>query len=216
MADEHSLNADLARILQKAGIQAEPQIRFTYNKGKRRVVDIVCREVQGYTIGIEAKMRLGQQSKRQQKTSIAQAEEIIEKSFCDAAIALIYPDGYKNQNHLESGKVKVAVRTPLSSGKKNPPEWNNCPVQSLPGIIKGIPSQLSKSEELSKRAETAIHQAYKKIEKDKNSIMDKLRSGDLDELAQVTDFRGLLVDLLACFMFHHKLDQTIPDQPEFR
>ena len=108
----------------------------------------------------------------------------------------------------------MAVRTPLSIGKKNAPQWEKCPVQSLPGIIKGIPSQLSKSEELSKRAETAILNAFKKIGKeDAAKIMANLRSG---ELAQVTDFNGLLVDLLTCFMFHHKLDQIIQDQPEFR
>ena len=149
--------------------------------------------------------------------AIAQADELIEKSFCDAAIALIYPDGYQNQDHLQTGTVEVAVRTPLSIGKKNKPEWKNAPVQSLPGIIKGIPSRLSKSEELSKRAETAILNAFKKIGKeDAAKIMANLRQQNLDELANVTDFNGLLVDLLTCFMFHYKLDQTIPDQPEFR
>ena len=206
MADEHSLNADLARILQKAGIQAEPQIRFTYNKGKRRVVDIVCREVQGYTIGIEAKMRLGQQSKRQQKASIAQAEEIIEKSFCDAAIALIYPDGYKNQNHLESGKVKVAVRTPILTGKKKTPEWQDYAVKDLPGFLTSIPSQLGKPEELSKRAEIAINEAFKKF--NKQDVEYIMRS--IGEAAEETNVKGLLTDLLAVVMFHTKLDGIIP------
>ena len=214
MANENTLNADLARILQKARIQADPEHTFKQADGKPRRPDILCK-VQGQHIGIEAKLSMGGKLS-QPLQAIAQADELIEKSFCDAAIALIYPDGYQNQDHLQTGEVQAAVRTPLSIGKKKPPEWNNCPVQSLPRLIKGIPSRLSKSEELSKRAEIAVNQAAKKFDKEKketDSIMANLRSG---ELAQVTDFNGLLVDLLACFMFHHKLDGIIPDQPEFR
>lgn len=202
MANENTLNADLARILQKARIQADPEHTFKQADGKPRRPDILCK-VQGQHIGIEAKLSMGGKQS-QPIQAIAQADELIEKSFCDAAIALIYPDGYKNQDHLQSGTIQTAVRTPLSSGKKNPPQWNNCPVQALPRLLKGIPSQLSKSEELSKRAEIAVNQAAKKIGKENAAkIMANLRSG---ELAQVTDFNGLLVDLLTCFMFHHKLD----------
>ena len=214
MANENTLNADLARILQKARIQADPEHTFKQADGKPRRPDILCK-VQGQHIGIEAKLSMGGKLS-QPLQSIAQADELIEKSFCDAAIALIYPDGYQNQDHLQSGKVEVAVRTPLLTGKKNQPQWKECEVKALPSLIKGIPSQLSKSEELSKRAETAIHQAFKKFDKEKketDSIMANLRSG---ELAQVTDFNGLLVDLLTCFMFHHKLDGIIQDQPQFR
>ena len=214
MANENTLNADLARILQNKGILADPEHTFKKADGKPRRPDILC-EVQGQQIGIEAKMRMG--GKLSQPTqAIAQADDLIEKSFCDAAIALIYPDGYKNQDDLQPGKVEVAVRTPLSSGKKNAPQWKDCPVQALPRLIKGIPSQLSQSEELSKRAEIAILQAFKKFDKEKketDSIMANLRSG---ELANVTEFEGLLVDLLTCFMFHFKLDQIIQDQPQFR
>ena len=216
MADEHSLNADLARILQKAGIQAEPQVPFTYNKGKRRVADLVCK-VKGQQIGIEAKMRMGKQKRiANQSKAIAQADDLIEKSFCDAAIALIYPDGYKNQDHLQSGTVEVAVRTPILIGKKNPPQWKDYPVKDLPAFITRIPSQLGKPEELSKRAEIAVHEAFKKIADDADSIMVNLRKKDPNELADVTNFKGLLVDLITCFMFHYKLDGIIKDQPQFR
>ena len=211
MANENTLNADLARILQKARIQADPEHTFKQADGKPRRPDLLCK-VQGQHIGIEAKLSMGGKLS-QPANAIAQADELIEKSFCDAAIALIYPDGYQNQDHLQTGKVEIAVRTPLSSGKKNAPQWKHCEVQSLHRIIKGIPSQLSQSEELSKRAEIAVNQAFKKFsDEDRAAIMDELRSG---ELAQVTDFNGLLVDLLTCFMFHYKLDGIIPDQPEF-
>ena len=46
--------------------------------------------------------------------------------------------------------------------------------------------------------------------------MANLRSGEHSELANITDFKGLLVDLLTCFMFHYKLDTIIKDQPQFR
>ncbi len=206
MADEHSLNSNLAEILRKAGIQAEPQVSFTYNKGKRRVADLVCK-VKGQQIGIEAKLSMGGKLS-QPLQAIAQADDLIEKSFCDAAIALLYPDGYKNQDDLEKGEVKVAVRTPILTGKKNQPEWEECPVKDLPGLIEGIPSRLSKSEDLSKRAEIAVHEAFKKFDQeDVDSIQTHLRQEDTEELADVTNFKGLLVDLLTCFMFHYKLDR---------
>ena len=207
MADEHSLNADLARILQKAGIQAEPQVPFTYNKGHRRVADLVCK-VQGQHIGIEAKLGMGSKLNANQARATAQADDLIERSFCDAAIALIYPDSYKNQDDLQSGEVDVAVRTPLSIGKKNAPQWEKCSVKDLPGLIESIPSRLSKSEDLSKRAEIAVNEAFKKFDKeDVDSIQTHLRKEDTNELAEVTNFKGLLVDLLTCFMFHYKLDR---------
>ena len=206
MADEHSLNSNLAEILRKAGIEAEAQVTFTDNKGKRRVVDIVCLDVKGYTIGIEAKMRLGQQSKRQQKASIRQAEEIIEKNFCDAAIGLIYPDGYKHQNHLEIGKVKVAVRTPILAGKKKTPQWKDYAVKDLAGFLTSIPSQLGKPEELAKRAENAVNEAFKKFSKEDVAYI--MRS--IGEAAEETNVKGLLTDLLAVVMFHTKLDEIIP------
>ena len=216
MADEHSLNADLARILQKAGIQADPQHTFPYGTGNRRIADLVCK-VQGQHIGIEAKLGMGAKRSANQARAIAQADELIEKSFCDAAIALIYPDGYQNQDDLQTGKVEVAVRTPLSIGKKNPPQWEECPVKDLPGLIESIPSRLSQSEDLSKRAEIAVHQAFKKFDQeDVDSIQTHLRQEDTNELADVTNFKGLLVDLLTCFMFHYKLDQIIHLIPQFR
>ena len=217
MADEHSLNADLARILQKAGIQAEAQVSFQYNKGKRRVADLVCK-VQGQQIGIEAKMCMGKQKRTANQTkAIAQADDLIEKSFCDAAIGLLYPDSYKNQDDLQSGKVEVAVRTPLSIGKKNKPEWKECEVKALPEFIARLPSQLGKPEEMSKRAEIAVNEAFKKFDQeDIDSIQTQLRKEDTNELAEVTNFKGLLVDLLTCFMFHYKLDTIIKDQPKFR
>ena len=99
------------------------------------------------------------------------------------------------------------MRTPLSIGKKNKPQWEKCPVKDLPGLIQRIPSQLSKSEDLSKRAEIAVHQAFKKFDQeDVESIQTNLLEEDTDELADVTKFKGLLVDLLTCFMFHTKLD----------
>ena len=211
MPDEHSLNADLARILQKAGIKAEPQVPFTYNKGNRRVADIVCYEVQGYKIGIEAKRGWGIKLELNKRASIAQAEELVDtknyRNFCDAAIALIYPDGYENQDHLQSGKIKIALRTPILIGKKKPPEWNERAVKDLPEFIARIPSQLGKPEELAKRAEIVVNEAFKKFSRDQvDSIMDKLRKEDPNELADVTNFKGLLVDLLTCFMFHSRLD----------
>ena len=217
MADEHSLNADLARILQKAGIDAEPQVRFTDNKGKLRTPDIVCFDVKGQQIGIEAKMGMGKQKRNaNQVRAIAQADDLIEKSFCDAAIALIYPDGYQNEDDLRTGTIQAAVRTPLSIGKKNKPQWKEYKVKQLPGLIQRIPTQLGKPEELSKRAEIAVNQAFKKIADAADSVMDKLRKGNPDELAEITNFKGLLVDLLTCFMFHSRLDDIIKDQPEFR
>ena len=215
MANENTLNADLARILQNKGIQADPEHTFKQADGKPRRPDILC-EVQGQQIGIEAKMRMG--GKLSQPTqAIAQTDELIEKSFCDAAIALIYPDGYQTQDDLLTGEVQAAVRTPLSIGKKNKPQWEKCPVKDLPGLIQRIPSQLSKSEDLSKRAEIAVNQASKKFDKeDVDSIQTHLRKEDTNELANITDFKGLLVDLLTCFMFHTKLDRIIKDQPQFR
>ena len=216
MADEHSLNSNLAEILRQAGIDAEPQVTFIDNKGKLRRPDLVCK-VQGQQIGIEAKMRMGSNRIANQARAIAQADDLIEKSFCDAAIGLIYPDSYKNQDDLQSGKVDVAVRTPLSIGKKNAPQWEKCPVKDLPGLIESIPSRLSKSEDLSKRAEIAVNEAFKKFDKeDVDSIQTHLRKEDTSELADVTNFKGLLVDLLTCFMFHYKLDRIIKDQPQFR
>ena len=107
MADEHSLNSNLAEIPRQAGIQAEPQVTFTDNKGK--------------------------------------------------------------------------------------------------------------PEEMSKRAEIAVNEAFKKFDQeDIDSIQTQLRKEDTNELAEVTNFKGLLVDLLTCFMFHYKLDTIIKDQPQFR
>ena len=211
MADEHSLNADLARILQKSGIKAEPQVPFTYNKGKRRVADIVCYEVQGYKIGIEAKRGWSNKLEPNKKASISQAEELVDtknyRNFCDAAIALIYPDGYENQDHLEKGEVKIALRTPILIGKKKTPEWQDYAVKDLPDFIARIPSQLGKPEELEKRAEIAVNEAFKKFsKKDAKYIKDSL-----GEAAEETNFKGLLIDLLTCFMFHTKLDE-IRDQ----
>ncbi len=218
MADENSLNANLAEILRKAlrkdlgeSVDVDTEIPFTYNKGKRRVADIVCYEVQGYKIGIEAKRGWGIKLNPNKKASIAQAEELVDtknyRNFCDAAIALIYPDGYENQDHLQSGKVKVAIRTPILIGKKKTPEWKEYAVKDLPDFIARIPSQLGKPEELSKRAEIAINEAFKKFSKDQiESIMDNLRKEDPNELADITNFKGLLVDLLTCFMFHSRLD----------
>ncbi len=207
MADEHSLNADLARILQKSGIQAEPQVPFTYNKGKRRVADLVCYEVQGYKIGIEAKRGWGNKLNANQKAAIRQAEELVDtknyRNFCDAAIALIYPDDYENQDHLQSGTVKVAVRTPILIGKKKTPEWQDYAVKDLSNFITRIPSQLGKPEELEKRAEIAVNEAFKKFSpKDAKYIKDSL-----GEAAEETNFKGLLIDLLTVFMFHTKLDE---------
>ena len=126
MVDEHSLNSNLAEILRKAGIKAEPQVPFQYGKGDRRVADLVCRDFQVYTIGIAAKLSWGNKLKANKKASIRQAEELVfnkaKRNFCDAAIGLIYPDSYKNQDHLQTGKVEVAVRTPLDVRKQNQPE----------------------------------------------------------------------------------------------
>ena len=216
MADEHSLNSNLAQILRQAGIDAEPQVTFTDNKGKPRRPDIVCK-VQGQHIGIEAKLGMVGKLNVNQARAIAQADDLIEKSFCDAAIALIYPDGYKNQDHLQTGTIQAAVRTPILIGKKNAPQWGKCPVKDLPGLIESIPSRLSKSEDLSKRAEIAVNEAFKKFDKkDVDSIQTHLRKEDTGELADITNFKGLLVDLLTCFMFHYKLDRIIKDQPQFR
>ena len=216
MADEHSLNSNLAEILRKARIEAEPQFSFKYGTGNRRVADLVCK-VQGQHIGIEAKLGMVGKRNVNQARAVAQADDLIEKSFCDAAIAIIYPDGYKNQDHLQTGTIQAAVRTPILIGKKNAPQWEKCPVKDLPGLIESIPSRLSKSEDLSKRAEIAVNEAFKKFDKkDENSIQTHLRKEDTGELADITNFKGLLVDLLTCFMFHYKLDRIIKDQPQFR
>ena len=104
------------------------------------------------------------------------------------------------------------MRTPLSVGKRNLPEWKECKVQALPGLLQRITRRLSQSEELSKRAEIAVHQAFKKFSKeDIDSIMANLRQASTNELAEVTNSKGLLVDLLTCFMFHYKLG-TVPAQ----
>ena len=62
MADEHSLNANLAEILRKAlrkdlgeAVDVDTEIPFKYATGARRYADIVCKDVQGYDIVIEAK-----------------------------------------------------------------------------------------------------------------------------------------------------------------
>lgn len=171
MANENALNAYLAEVLRQAGIRTEVEYPFPIDKRGKRLADLACFDVQGYTIGIEAKHGWGVKLASNKKASITQADELVVNEAierkCHAAVALIYPDGYQNQDHLQTGKVEVAVRTPLSIGKKNPPQWKDCPVQSLPRLIKGIPSQLSKSEELSKRAETAVNQALKKFDKEK-------------------------------------------------
>ena len=205
------MNSNLAEILRKAGIKAEPQVPFQYDKGDRRVADLVCRDFQGYTIGIEAKLGWGNKLKANKKASSRQAEELVfnkaKRNFCDAAIALIYPDGYKNQDHLQSGKVKIAVRTRILIGKKNPPEWKDYAVKDLPDFIPRIPSQLGKPEELVKRAEIAVNEAFKKFSKtDAEYIMLSI-----GEAAGKTNFKGLLIDLLTVFMFHTKLDEIIPN-----
>ena len=209
MPDEHSLNADLARILKKRGIKgAAPQVTVKDDKGKRRTPDIVCKDVQGYDIVIEAKRGWGVKLEPNKKASVRQADELIAKSFCHAAIALIYPDGYENQDHLQTGKVKVAVRTPIDIRKQTKPKWKERAVKDLPRFIEGIPSQLvGQPEELAKRAEIAINQAFKKFSQDDVAIvMENLRQGNYEDLASITNFKGLLVDLLTCFMFHTKLD----------
>ena len=209
MADEHSLNSNLAEILRQAKIDAAPQVTVKDDKGKRRTPDIVCKDVQGYDIVIEAKRGWGSSKLNANKTnSIRQADELVDKHFCHAAIALIYPDGYENQDHLQTGKVKVAVRTPIDIRKKKSPQWKNRLIKDLPRFIKGIPSQLvGQPEELAKRAETSVNQADKKFSKDDvAAVMDNLRQGNHEELAKITNFKGLLVDLLTCFMFHTKLD----------
>ena len=58
MADEHSLNSNLAEILRQAGIDVKPQVSFKDNNGKLRTPDLVCK-VQGQQIGIEAKLSMG-------------------------------------------------------------------------------------------------------------------------------------------------------------
>ncbi len=221
MANENALNAYLAEILRQAGIRTEVEYPFPINKRGKRLADLACFDVQGYTIGIEAKHGWGVKLASNKKASIAQADELVVNETierkCHAAVALIYPDSYKTLDHLQNGKVKVAIRTPLDIRKQNKPEWNSRKVKDLPRFIKGIPSQLiGQPEELSKRAEIAVNQAFKMLSADADSIMDNLRQENPEELAKITNFKGLLVDLLTCFMFHYKLDTIIKDQPQFR
>ncbi len=218
MADENSLNANLAEILRKAlrkdlgeSVDVDTEIPFKYATGARRYADIVCYEIQGYKIGIEAKRGWGVKLGANKQASVRQAEELVDtknyRNFCDAAIALIYPDGYENQDHLQSGKIKIALRTPILIGKKKPPQWQDYAVKDLPDFIARIPSQLGKPEELEKRAEIAVNEAFKKFsKKDAKYIKDSL-----NEAAEETTFKGLLIDLLTVFMFHTKLDE-IGDQ----
>ena len=112
----------------------------------------------------------------------------------------------------------MAVRTPIDIRKQTKPKWKERAVKDLPRFIEGIPSQLvGQPEELAKRAEIAINQAFKKFSQDDVAIViDNLRKGNHEELARITNFKGLLIDLLTCFMFHTKLDDIIKDQPQFR
>ena len=207
MANENALNAYLAEILRKAGIRTEVEYPFPIDKRSKRLADLACFEVEGYTIGIEAKHGWGVKLASNKKASIAQADELVVNEAierkCHAAVALIYPDSYKTLDHLQGGKVKVAIRTPLDIRKQNKPEWNSRKVKDLPGLIKRIPSQLiGQPEELAKRAEIAVNQAFKMLhEEDEPSIQNKL-----GEAGEATNLKGLLVDLLTCFMFHSKLD----------
>ena len=221
MANENALNAYLAEILRQAGIRTEVEYPFPIDKRSKRLADLACFEVEGYTIGIEAKHGWGVKLASNKKASIAQADELVVNEAierkCHAAVALIYPDSYKTLDHLQNGKVKVAIRTPLDIRKQNKPEWNSRKVKDLSGLIKRIPSQLiGQPEELTKRAEIAANQAFKMLSADADSIMDNLRQENPEELAKITNFKGLLVDLLTCFMFHYKLDTIIKDQPKFR
>ena len=206
MANENALNAYLAEILRQAGIRTEVEYPFPINKRGKRLADLACFDVQGYTIGIEAKHGWGVKLAPNKKASIAQADELVVNEAierkCHAAVALIYPDRYQTLDHLQNGTVKVAIRTPLDIRKKNQPEWNPRKVKDLPGLIKRIPSQLiGQPEELAKRAEIAVNQAFKMLEEDEKSIQNKL-----GEAGEATNLKGLLVDLLTCFMFHTKLD----------
>ncbi len=210
MADEHSLNSNLAEILRKAGIQAEPQVSFTYNKGKRRVADLVCYEVQGHTIGIEAKYGWGNKLNANQKAVLLQADEAVEYNACDAAVALIYQDGLTTAADVENGKAWIALRTPILIGKKKPPEWNERAVKDLPDYIKGIPSQLGKPEELAKRAENAVNQAFQKFSKADTEYIMRSLGEEVKETKVKELIKGLLIDLLTCFMFHTKLDEIVP------
>ena len=223
MTSENSLNANLAEILRKAlnpqklkhGIRVGTEIPFKYDTGAKRNADLVCFEVQGYTIGIEAKRGWGIKLNANKQASIAQADELVvnkaKKHFCDGALAIIYPDKYENQDDLEGGKVQVAERTPFRIRKKKPPEWKVYAVKDLPKLIRSLPSQLGQPEDLAKRAEIAVNDAFKKFDKkDVQYIMrdfvDIIR--DAGEAAKATNLKGLLVDLLTCFMFHTKLDET--------
>ena len=221
MANENALNAYLAEILRKAKIRMGVEYPLPIDKRSKRRVDLVCLDVQGYTIGIEAKHGWGVKLAANKKASIAQADELVVNEAierkCHAAVALIYPDSYQTLDHLQNGKVKVAIRTPLDIRKQKKPEWNSRKVKDLPDLIKRIPSQLvGQPEELAKRAEIAVNQAFKTLSADADSIMDNLRQENPEELAKITNFKGLLVDLLTCFMFHYKLDTIIKDQPQFR
>ena len=219
MANENALTAYLAEILRKAGIKTGVEHPFKYDKGKRRLVDLVCFDVQGYTIGIEAKRGWGIKLGANKQASVRQADELIfnkaGKRFCDGALALIYPDRLENQDHLENGKVRVSVRTPLRirSKQKSPKwkKWKDYDVKDLPALIRSLPSELGQPEDLAKDAEIAVHEAFQKLSENADSIMHKL-----GEAAAETDFQGLLIDLLTCFMFHTKLDDIIYLIPQFR
>ena len=219
MANENALTAYLAEILRKAGIKTGVEHPFKYDKGKRRLVDLVCFDVQGYTIGIEAKRGWGIKLGANKQASVRQADELIfnkaGKRFCDGALALIYPDQLENQDHLEHGKVRVSVRTPLRirSKQKSPKwkKWKDYDVKDLPALIRSLPSELGQPEDLAKDAEIAVHEAFQKLSENADSIMHKL-----GEAAAETDFQGLLIDLLTVFMFHTKLDDIIHLIPQFR
>ncbi len=219
MANENALTAYLAEILRKAGIKTGVEHPFKYDKGKRRLVDLVCFDVQGYTIGIEAKRGWGIKLGANKQASVRQADELIfnkaGKRFCDGALALIYPDQIENQDHLEHGKVRVSVRTPLRirSKQKSPKwkKWKDYDVKDLPALIRSLPSELGQPEDLAKDAEIAVHEAFQKLSENADSIMHKL-----GEAAAETDFQGLLIDLLTVFMFHTKLDDIIHLIPQFR
>ena len=215
MKIEDTLNAYLAETLRKAKIETETESKFQ-GKHKNRRIDMIC-DVNGHTIGIEAKYGWGNKLNANKKAVLLQADESVEYNACDAAVALIYEDGLTTAADIENGKAWIVLRTPILIGKKKTPEWNERAVKDLPDYIKGIPSQLGKPEELAKRAENAVNEAFKKFSKDNiDSIMDKLRKGNPDELAKITNFKGLLVDLLTCFMFYSRLDDIIKDQPSFR
>ena len=215
MKIEDTLNAYLAETLRKAKIETETEAKFQ-GKHKNRRIDMIC-NVNGHTIGIEAKYGWGNKLNANKKAVLLQADEAVEYNACDAAVALIYEAGLTTAADVENGKAWIALRTPILISKKKTPEWNVRAVKDLPDYIKGIPSQLGKPEELAKRAENAVNEAFKKFSKDNvDSIMDKLRKGNPEELAKITNFKGLLVDLLTCFMFYSRLDDIIKDQPSFR